>query len=151
MAWTSAQDQALRLLARALDAGAVVEIGGRALALVAAPGPVVPLDRGGAWPGFLAREAGIFVCCPLLPGLPTALLAPTCRGWLRLGETDELLELLPVAEWLAAMGDAGARAFVVGLLHGLGRIAEGAADAPTRPGARPLIRAPDSLARELFG
>lgn len=141
-------DQALRLLAQALNAGAVVELAGRALVRVEAAGRVTPRDRTGAWPAFAAAEPGIYACCPLLTALPAAALSAGCYGWLRLGETDELEELLPVAEWLAALSRSEIHAFAVGLLHGLGRIAE--ASSP-KDGARPLIRAPESLARELFG
>lgn len=148
MARKPAFDQALRLLARALTAGAVVELAGRTLVRVEAAGRVTPRDRTGAWPAFVASEPGIYACCPLLTALPTAALGPGCYGWLRLGETDEVEELLPVAEWLAALGPSEAHAFAVGLLHGLGRIAEASSPAD---GARPLIRAPESLARELFG
>ena len=82
------------------------------------------------------------------PALPLAILAPACRGWLRLGEVDELEEILPVAEWLAAMNEAQLRAFAVGVLHGLGHLIEDARPAVT---ARPLIRTPESLARVLLG
>jgi hypothetical protein len=74
---------------------------------------------------------------------------PSCRGWLRFGEADELAELPSVVEWLAAMNEAGLRSFVVGLLHGLGRMADAPADASTCR-ARPLVRAPDNLAREFL-
>jgi hypothetical protein len=142
-------EQTIGLLGRALAAGAVVELAGRALVLTEVAGPVIPRDRSGHWPPFSAAEPGIYACCPLLSGMPAAILAPGCYGWLRLGEVDELAELLPVAEWLAALGRSELRGFAVGLLHGLGRIAEtGGSD---EPGARPLIRSPDSLARELFG
>ncbi len=152
MARTSAHDQALRLLARALHAGAVVEVAGRALAVAFAPGPVLPRDRAGTWPGFIAREPGLFACCPLLPAGLAIPLPQAFRGWLRLGDADEPpQEFLPVAQWLAAMSEAEASAFAVGLLHGLGRIA----DSPTRPmppgRSRLLVRAPESLARELLG
>ena len=148
MARKPAFDQVLRLLARALNAGAVVELAGRALVRVETAGRVMPSDRTGAWPAFAASEPGLYACCPLLTALPTAALGPGCYGWLRLGETDEVEELLPVAEWLAALGPNGVHAFTVGLLHGLGRIVEASSPAD---GARPLIRTPESLARELFG
>jgi hypothetical protein len=148
MAKTSTCDHTLRLLGQALTTGAVVELAGRALVRVTAPGPVVPHDRTGTWLGFMAPEPGLYACCPLWQGVPAALLGPACRGWLRLGEVDELAELLPVAEWLAALGERDAHAFAIGLLHGLAHTAqEGVADG----GTRPLIRSVDSLARELFG
>lgn len=148
MAHIAAHRQALRLLERALAAGAIVELAGRALVLVTEAGPVVPRDRTGTWPGFKAPGPGIYACCPLWHGVPMGIVSPGCRAWLRLGEIDELPELLPVAEWFATMTEGGAHAFAVGLLHGLGRIAEAT---PAEGPARPLIRAPDSLARELFG
>jgi hypothetical protein len=149
MASTTIHDQALRLLARVLGAGAVVEIGERALVIAAGAGPVVPHDRSGTWPGFVADEPGVFACCPLLPGLPAAVLPPAARGWLHLGHADELPELAPLAEWLAAMNEAGLRSFIVGLLHGLERIAETPAGAPSAQ-SRPVVRAPDNLAREFL-
>lgn len=148
MATTSTCDHMLRLLERALNTGVVVELAGRALVRVTGPGPVVPHDRTGTWLGFMAPEPGLYACCPLWHGAPAALLGPACRGWLRLGEVDELAELLPVAEWLAALSERDAHVFAIGLLHGLAHMArEGVADAATRP----LIRSVDSLARELFG
>ena len=143
--------QALRLLNRALSAGAVVELAGRALVLVAAPGPVVPHDRASTWLGFNAPDAGIYACCPLWTGVPAAMLGPAYRAWLRLGDVDELGELLPVAEWLGGMGEAELQAFAVGLLHGLRWISDDSKSATFRGAPRPLIRAPDSLLRELFG
>ena len=142
-------DQALRLLGRALATGAVVELVGRALVQVEAKGLVMPGDRSGRWRPFEAPGPGIYACCPMLTGLPSAILSPACYSWLRLGEIEDLPELLPVAEWLAALGRSEVRGFAVGLLHGLGRIAEAGARDPQ--GARVLIRSPDSLARELFG
>jgi hypothetical protein len=144
-------DDALRLLGRALAAGAVVELAGRALARVDEPGAVNP-EGAGPWLPFLADEAGTFACCPLWQGVPGAILSPGCHGWLRLGGADEpAAELLPVAEWLAGLGPAGARALAVGLLHGLDRIAAAGAAGRDPRGARPLIRSPESLARALFG
>lgn len=148
MARTPAHTDLLQLLTRALARGAVVELGGRALVEVSTAGPVVPRDPSGTWPGFLAPEPGIYACCPLWHGVPAAMLSPACRGWLRLGEVGELDELLPVAEWLAALGEPEARALAVGLLHGLGRLAEAA---PAPDGGRLVVRTPASLARELFG
>jgi hypothetical protein len=148
MARTPTHDHVLRLLGRALALGAVVELAGRALVLVPEPGVVLPRDRSGTWPCFAAAEVGIYACCPLWTAAPTALLSPACRGWLRLGEVDELPELLPVAEWLAALGEAETRAFALGLLHGLDRLADGSLAAD---GVRPVIRTPESLARELLG
>jgi len=142
-------DQAMRLLSRALAAGAVIELAGRALVQVEAKGLVVPGDRNGRWRPFEAPGPGIYACCPLVTGMPAAILSPACYSWLRLGEIDDLPELLPVAEWLAALGRSEVRGFAVGLLHGLGRIAEAGARGPQD--ARHLIRSPDSLARELFG
>jgi hypothetical protein len=143
-------DDVMRLLGRVLAAGAVVERAGRALVRADAPGPVVPRDRGGSWPSFAAPEPGFYVCCPLWFDAPAAILAPGCRGWLRLGDQDELPELLSVAEWLASLDRAALRGFCVGLLHGLGRLADGWA-LPDQVGARPVIRGPDTLAGELFG
>lgn len=149
MVSSAIHDQALRLLGRALAAGAMIEIGERALVVAIAAGPVVPQDRSGTWPGFIASEPGVFACCPLLPGLPAGLLPPVGRGWLRLGDAEELDELLPIVEWLAIMDEASLRSFVVGLLHGLGRIADAYDDASTC-GSRPLIRATANLAREFL-
>lgn len=141
-------DEAFALLARALAAGAVVELAGRALVQVARPGIVTPGDRTGAWPAFAAEAPGIYACCPLVPALPAAIVAPAARAWLHLGEPDEVEDLLPVAEWLAATGKDQLRAFTVGLLHGLAQLAE--AGLPVRE-TRPVIRTPESLARALFG
>lgn len=151
MAQIHAYRHALRLLGRALAAGAVVEIAGRALVRVDEPGPVEPRDPGDSWPAFTAAEPGIYACCPMVLGVPAAILAPASYAWLRLGEVDELAELLPVAEWLAGLGRHGVRPFAVGLLHGLGRIAEHAGDIRADGAVRLVISSPDNLARHLFG
>ncbi len=151
MAQIHAYRHATRLLARALAAGAVVELSGRALVRVDEPGPVLPRDPGDTWPAFTAIEPGIYACCPVVLGVPAAILAPASYAWLHLGEVDELDELLPVAEWLAGLGRNGIRPFAVGLLHGLGRIAEHAGDIRAGSGARLVISSPDNLARHLFG
>jgi hypothetical protein len=147
----SAYADAMRVLARVLAAGAVVELAGRALVDVEVPGPVVPGDRTGTWLAFDAAEPGIHACCPIWQAVPTAVLSPACRSWLRLGDSEELPELLPVAEWLAALGPGGIATFTVGLLHGLGRMADAPARGMLEDGTRLVIRTPESLTRELFG
>ena len=147
-------DHALSLLACALAAGAAVELGGRVLARADRPGPVRPRDRSDGWTGFVAREPGLYALCPLWTSAPAPALGQAAgRGWLRLGEADELPELLPVAEWLAALSEVELGAFAAGLLHGLDRLRRDRRAAAVAAGgaARPLIRAPDSLVRALFG
>ena len=151
MAQIHAYLHATRLLSRALAAGAVVELAGRALVRVDEPGPVRPRDPGDTWPAFVAAEPGIYACCPVVGGVPAAILPPASFAWLRLGEVDELAELLPVAEWLAGLGRQGIRPFAVGLLHGLGRIAEHEGDIRADAASRLVISSPDNLARHLFG
>jgi hypothetical protein len=76
MAQIHAYHHALRLLGRVLAAGAVVEIAGRALVRVDGPGPVLSRDPGDIWPPFTAAAAGIYACCPVVLGVPAAILAP---------------------------------------------------------------------------
>ena len=147
----SSYAQAMRVLARALAAGAVVELAGRALVQVDAPGPVVPSDRTGTWLGFEAPGPGIYACCPIWQAVPSTILSPACRTWLWLGDDDELPELLPVAEWLAALDAGGLATFTVGLLHGLGRMTDARAAGAPDDGGRLVIRTPESMVRELFG